>query len=114
MKQMLMGFMILVSASLAAACGGGLLVVEGGAGGGGGGGGGGAGGASTDAGTPDTAIQDAAQDTALDSDAAPCVVTEDPHACGCCFAGETRECPPGVVLPDAAVLTLPVCTDGGE
>ncbi len=46
-------------------------------------------------------------------DAGPCNANKDPHACGCCFTAATViECPVGVVPPDAAVLTLPVCGGG--
>ncbi len=45
-------------------------------------------------------------------DAGPCDPNTDANACGCCIAGETRQCPPGVPVPDAGVITLPVCGGG--
>jgi hypothetical protein len=41
---------------------------------------------------------------------ATCVASESPTACGCCFDAQGNiNCPPDVVPPDAAVLTLPLC-----
>ncbi len=44
------------------------------------------------------------------SDAGPCVYAQSRDGCGCCFHGESIQCPPGVVgAPDAGPVTLPLC-----
>ena len=40
---------------------------------------------------------------------APCSPRTSGDACGCCLQGEVRVCPAGVPVPDAGVITLPVC-----
>lgn len=43
--------------------------------------------------------------------ARPCYADRDPLACGCCFGADGAvDCPPNVVPPSGAVLTLPVCS----
>jgi hypothetical protein len=46
-------------------------------------------------------------------DAGPCNANDEARACGCCFtAASALQCTVGVGLPDAGVLTMPLCRGG--